>query len=321
VELDWLVTFLAVVDLGGFTAASQHLHRAQSRVSAHIAALERELGVRLFDRSRRPAALTPAGDVFVRHAREVVAELASARSAVGSLTGLEQNRLTLVATPAIATAFLPHVLARLTAELRGVRVEVVEQSAYEARHLVSEGAAMAVHPVVPPALARGLDYQLLWQERLVLLVGQHHRLAAHRGPVPLDLLAVEPVVVCRTTAHAEPIDSLVPGPAGMPARARLTVETPQTLAALVRAGIGVGVLGAVALHGFDLDGLVAVGLRGNAVTGQVAAYWGRPLLSTEVGRRLHRAVLQAPLPPGAQPPSTPLLHAVPLEPGEHVADG
>src|SRR4051812_38883747 len=58
VELDWLETFLAVVDRGGFTAASEQIHRSQSRVSAHIAALERHLGVQLIDRSRRPAVAT-----------------------------------------------------------------------------------------------------------------------------------------------------------------------------------------------------------------------------------------------------------------------
>src|SRR6476469_4331633 len=72
VELDWLETFLAVVDQGGFTAASEHIHRSQSRVSAHIAGLERALGVQLIDRHRRPAALTDAGVVLSRHARAVL---------------------------------------------------------------------------------------------------------------------------------------------------------------------------------------------------------------------------------------------------------
>ena len=75
-ELDWLETFLAVVDRGGFTAASTHVHRSQSRVSAHIAALERELGTRLIDRTRRPATLTAAGRIFAGHARDIIAEVA-----------------------------------------------------------------------------------------------------------------------------------------------------------------------------------------------------------------------------------------------------
>lgn len=82
VELDWLETFLAVVDRGGFTVASAHVHRSQSRVSAHIAALERELGVRLIDRSHRPAAVTSAGRLFAGHARQILAEVGSARSAI-----------------------------------------------------------------------------------------------------------------------------------------------------------------------------------------------------------------------------------------------
>src|SRR3954452_149850 len=80
VELVWLETLLAVVDRGGFTAASATLHRSQSRVSAHVAALERELGVRLFDRSRRPTTLTPAGEVFLPYARAAVQNIASAKA-------------------------------------------------------------------------------------------------------------------------------------------------------------------------------------------------------------------------------------------------
>ena len=80
---DWLETFLAVVDRGVFTAASEQIHRSQSRVSAHIAALERQLGVRLLDRTRRPATPTPAGEVFAR-------QVESAEVGFSSLVVLEQ---------------------------------------------------------------------------------------------------------------------------------------------------------------------------------------------------------------------------------------
>src|SRR3954453_6914494 len=89
VDLDWLETFLAVVDRGGFTAASEQIHRSQSRVSAHIAALERQLGVRLLDRTRRPAGLTSAGEVFAPHAGEIVAGSGSGRAALGALRGID----------------------------------------------------------------------------------------------------------------------------------------------------------------------------------------------------------------------------------------
>lgn len=49
-RLEWLVSFLAVVESGGFGAAAEETHRSQPRVSSHVAALERTVGVLLFDR-------------------------------------------------------------------------------------------------------------------------------------------------------------------------------------------------------------------------------------------------------------------------------
>src|SRR5260370_20207258 len=62
----WLRSFLAVADKGGFGAATLVLHLSQSRVSAHIAALEHALGVTLFDRKARPICTTEAGQLVPR---------------------------------------------------------------------------------------------------------------------------------------------------------------------------------------------------------------------------------------------------------------
>jgi DNA-binding transcriptional LysR family regulator len=305
VDLDWLETFLAVVDRGGFTAASQWLHRPQSRVSGHVAALERDLGVQLFDRSRRPAALTPAGEVFVRHARQIVAEIATARSAVGALGDLGRHTLTLVTTPCIGTALFPGVVARLSAEVRGVRIDLAEQSWHDVeRRFVAEGSAMAVLPVVAPPLTQGLQRQLLWRERLLAVVPRGHELARSGGAVPLNRLSSCSLVVCRASAdgQSEALAALAAG--GFSGQPHVTVDTPQTLVSLVRAGAGVGVLNAVALQARDLTGLAVVRIDDDAVR-EVAAYWSDVLLRTDTGRRLHRAVLEAPLPAGAEPIARP----------------
>ncbi|MFI7500737.1 LysR family transcriptional regulator [Streptomyces sp. NPDC049687] len=72
VRLEWFVSFLAVVDTGSFGAAAEATHRSQPRVSMHVAALEREAGVALFDRRKRPVALTDAGAALAEHARRIV---------------------------------------------------------------------------------------------------------------------------------------------------------------------------------------------------------------------------------------------------------
>ena len=70
-RLEWLTSFLAVVDFGGFAAGAEATYRSQPRVSAHVAQLERHLGVVLIDRHERPVRLTEAGIAFLEHARAV----------------------------------------------------------------------------------------------------------------------------------------------------------------------------------------------------------------------------------------------------------
>lgn len=83
VQTDWVDTFLAIAHHAGIRSAAHALHLSQSRVSAHLAALERVVGVRLVDRGPRGARLTPAGDAFLAHARiafdELDAGIAAAR--------------------------------------------------------------------------------------------------------------------------------------------------------------------------------------------------------------------------------------------------
>ncbi|BBZ74786.1 hypothetical protein MANY_01230 [Mycolicibacterium anyangense] len=71
-----------VADELNFTRAAGRLHVVQSALSTSIAKLERELGIALFDRTRQQIRLTPAGERFRIHAREV---RRSVRAAVGSV--------------------------------------------------------------------------------------------------------------------------------------------------------------------------------------------------------------------------------------------
>ena len=63
--------FLSVVDTGSFSAAADEHYISQSSLSKVIIALEKELGVSLFDRSKRKVFLTPAGEAFLEHARKL----------------------------------------------------------------------------------------------------------------------------------------------------------------------------------------------------------------------------------------------------------
>ena len=79
-DLNDMVFFAEVAERGGFTAASRALGVPKSRLSRHIAELEAALGVQLLQRSTRRLSLTPAGEIYLRHAREDLQRLSFVRA-------------------------------------------------------------------------------------------------------------------------------------------------------------------------------------------------------------------------------------------------
>ena len=80
-ELRHLEAFLAVAETANFTAAATRLHLTQQSLSRLVAQLERELGVRLFDRTTRSVALTISGRAMLEPARQAVGAAADAAAA------------------------------------------------------------------------------------------------------------------------------------------------------------------------------------------------------------------------------------------------
>jgi DNA-binding transcriptional LysR family regulator len=303
VELDWLRTFLAVLDRGGFSAAAEQVHRSQSRVSAHIAALERELGVTLIDRGRRPARVTPAGEILAAHARDILAAVGSARSAVGAARGLHEGRVTLLTTPCLGAAFLPGPLGRLAAAGLGARFAVREDPHPDVdRRFLDDGVALAVLPAFVVRAAPGLRERILWEEPVQAVVPAGHRFTDLRGPVGLAELVREPLVVLGASAEGVPEILELLARRGAVATANAAADSAATVAALVCAGMGVGLLTAVAARSVTATGeLVAVPLADAGLVRRVGVYWYDVLLDTELGRRLLDEVLVEPAPPGAVP--------------------
>jgi len=105
-DTEFARTFLAVVAAGNFVGAAQRLHITQSTVSARIQAIERQLGAILFRRGRGGAELTPAGQRFLRHAKNLVRTSEQARHDVGLPEGYS-GTLTLRGRIALWEGFLP----------------------------------------------------------------------------------------------------------------------------------------------------------------------------------------------------------------------
>jgi DNA-binding transcriptional LysR family regulator len=162
--------------------------------------------------------------------------------------------------------------------------------------------ALAVLPAFVVRSAPGLRERILWNEPVRAVVPAGHRFAASPGPVGLAELVREPLVVPGASAGGVPEILELLARRGAVATATATADSPATVAALVRSGIGVGLLTAVAAQGVTGGGdLVMVPLDDAGLVRRVGAYWYDVLLDTGLGRRLLDEVLAEPAPSGAAP--------------------
>ena len=126
-EMKQVKYFLKVAELGSFSAAADDLYISQSSLSKQIMTLEKELGVALFDRSKRSIVLTEAGKVFQKHARRLHNEHED------MLDDLKQYKrapsLSIVAIPVIAQYGITSYIAQFQSAYPNVQLMLEEREA------------------------------------------------------------------------------------------------------------------------------------------------------------------------------------------------
>lgn len=106
-----LKVFCTVADTKSFSKASEIIHLTQPAVSLQIQALEELYETKLFDRSSSTVALTPAGEILYKYAREILALYSAAEKNIGELTGLVKGSISVGASTTIGNHLLPTVIA------------------------------------------------------------------------------------------------------------------------------------------------------------------------------------------------------------------
>jgi len=125
-----LMAFEALARSGSFTKAAREIFLTQSAVSHAIKALEREMGVRLFDRVGKRAQLTQAGEELLLHASRILREMRDARSAIDEMQNWGYSRLRVGASTTACQHILPTVLREFKQSFPqcSIRIEPGDQS-------------------------------------------------------------------------------------------------------------------------------------------------------------------------------------------------
>jgi DNA-binding transcriptional LysR family regulator len=251
-DVQRLRAFALVLDLGSISAASGVLGYTQSAVSQQLAALEREVGAALVDRSQRPLRATRAGAILRPQVERILTALGAAEAAIEEVRG-ETLRLRLTAFPSALSSFVPAAVRDLRRAHTELAVRVVQLETSEAiEHLRRGEADLAVihhMPGVPVPETAGLTRRRLLVDDLYVVVPDGHRLA-RRDAVSISELEREPLILPRRDTPAGRFRSVVEqlcAEAGFTPTVAYELNDLPAVQAFVAAGIAL-----VPMHGLTL---------------------------------------------------------------------
>jgi len=245
-ELRQLRYVVALAEELHFGRAARRLALTQPPLSQAVQNLEREVGVRLFERTRRKVALTPAGTAFVEEARLTLARAAEAVEHARRADRGEVGRLAVGFLPATTYTLLPLILRDFKARAAGVKLDLRELSRPQQLDELRRGE-IQVGLLRPPVSEAELASEIILQESFVLALPAAHPLAALRR-VPARRLAHEAFVMfSRLPGHVfhDQVMSVCLR-AGFTPHVAQEVRQIHTVIGLVSAGIGVALVPASA---------------------------------------------------------------------------
>src|SRR5882757_1578528 len=197
-ELRHLRYFVAVAEAGGLTGAAQgKLHTSQPSLSRQIRDLETEIGAQLLMRRARGIELTPAGRVFLEHARLVLAQVEAAGEAARRVAHPSKPCFTMGFLTGHELKWMPEALRILRDELPNIDVMVSSQYS----PLLADALSKGKMDVAFLRRERGmpeLTYRVLVKEPLMAVLPSDHRLAALKSIDAKDLEGEIFVTVSKT---------------------------------------------------------------------------------------------------------------------------
>lgn len=251
-DVQRLHTFGLVVDLGSISAAAGVLGYTQSAVSQQLAALEREAGMALVDRSQRPLRPTRAGELLHPHVERVLAAVGGAEATLEDVRA-GTPRLRLAAFTSALSSFVPQAVRDLRRTHDQIVVQVLQLETSEAIESLRRGGAdvAVVHhmPGVAVPETSGLHRRRLLVDDLYVVLPERHRLA-RREEVRLADLEAEPLILPRRDTPAGRFRSVVEhlcSQAGFTPYVAYELDDLTAVQAFVAAGIAI-----VPMHGLTL---------------------------------------------------------------------
>ena len=232
---------VACFQTGSLSAAARDSHLALAAASRRIKALENALGDALFERHARGLLPTPAGRVFVKHGLTLLQTMEHLGTELADLRQGIARHISLCASSAAISQFLPPLLARYAELHPQVRIELEEQVSEAVVTTLREGRADVAVFVEGPDTS-GLTTQLFRMDELVLVMPAKHRFASAKTPIAFtDTLDEEWISLTAGAAMLQKQQQAALA-VNRPFKLRTQVRSFDAVCHMVASGLGIAVL-------------------------------------------------------------------------------
>lgn len=239
IQVHDLRAVVEVAERASFAQAAEALMVSRATMSELIKGVERQLGVRLFDRTTRRVRPTPAGEVFVAHATRLLVELGAMTDAVREAGEQPRGTVRLGLPGGVVNQQVWHIISTFHRDHPGIELEFTETSTDEVVRLIQKrelDLSIVAWPV--GHLPANVATAVLRADPTGVAVASDHPLTTMRGTVPLEALDGIPLVTFTRGFALRTIAEDFCRRAGLEPAIALQSAVDETVAGLVRAHVG-----------------------------------------------------------------------------------
>ena len=139
-ELNHIKEFIVLAKTENYSDAAEKSFISQSSLSKHIQSLERELGVRLFDRTRRSVKLNDAGKIFLRYASQIVELQHQCNTELINFQDAKERHLTIGSIPLMAPYGITDILLEFKKRNVKINIKIIEGETQQLKEKIRNGA-------------------------------------------------------------------------------------------------------------------------------------------------------------------------------------
>lgn len=171
-----------IYECRSISAAAKKLYVSQPSLSQTIQLVEKEIGVKIFDRSTSPLSLTYAGEKYMESVRCLLEVETNLERQLQEIKNEESGRIRIGISTLRGATFLPKILPRFVQKYPAVDLEIVETGSSRMNELLLQDKVDLAFLISLPEKYQEINYLTLCHEKMVLYAGKNTALAKHILP-------------------------------------------------------------------------------------------------------------------------------------------